>query len=165
LDREGKIETLTCTGRRGFRQTGRRQWSGTVSTFGFDRESRRTGLIAHTIFYADEVRTVEEFRIDTGLASMKEVELAKALIQALTKPFEPDKFKNQFRNRLNQLISSRTAEHQITPAQVPQSGKVIDIMDTPRRSLAEVKSIKQPEQVPPQANDKPSKRRGNKRLA
>jgi DNA end-binding protein Ku len=137
----------------------------------------RTGLIAHTMFYADEVRTVEEFRTDTGLASVREVELAKALIEALTKPFEPDQFKNQFRERLNQLISSRAAEHQITPVEAPRSGKVIDIMDALRRSLAEVKSIKQPEQAPPQhpqrkparaqeqASDKQSKRRGNKKPA
>jgi non-homologous end joining protein Ku len=48
----------------------------------------KTGLIAHTMFYADEVRTVEEFRTDTGLASVKEVELAKALVQALL-PISP----------------------------------------------------------------------------
>jgi DNA end-binding protein Ku len=135
------------------------------------------GLIAHTMFYADEVRTVEEFRTDTGLASEKELELAKTLVQALTKPFVPDQFKNQFRERLNQLIASRTAEHQIMPAEVPKSGRVIDIMDALRRSLAEVKSVKQSEQAPPaatqrkparaqeQASDKPSTRRKNKRLA
>ena len=129
------------------------------------------------MYYADEVRTVEEFRTDTGLASAKEVELAKALVQALTKPFEPDQFKNQFRERLNQLIAARTAEHQITPAEAPKPGKVIDIMDALRRSLAEVKSVEQPEQATPtptqrkpvsaqeQPSDKPYKRRGNKRPA
>jgi non-homologous end joining protein Ku len=112
-----------------------------------------------------------------GLASAKEVELAKTLVQALTKPFEPDQFKNQFRERLNQLIAARTAEHQITPAEAPKPGKVIDIMDAVRRSWAEVKSPEQPEQTVParnrrkparaqeQASDKPSKRRGNKRPA
>jgi DNA end-binding protein Ku len=137
----------------------------------------KTGLIAHTMFYADEVRTVEEFRTDTGLASVKEVELARTLVQALTKPFQPDQFKNQFRERLNQLIASRAAEHQLTPAEAPKSGKVIDIMDALRRSLAGVKSVKQPEQAPSaqtqrkparaqeQAGDKQSKRRGNKKPA
>ena len=134
----------------------------------------KTGLIAHTMFYADEVRTVEEFRTDTRLASAKEVELAKTLIQALTKPFEPDQFKNQFRERLNQLIASRAAEHQITPVEAPRSGKVIDIMDALRRSLAEVKSVEQapvlrterkPVRQDQQASDKQSKRRGKKKPA
>ena len=134
----------------------------------------RTGLIAHTMFYADEVRMVEEFRSDTGLASAKEVELAKALIQALTKPFEPEQFKNQFRERLNQLISSRAAEHQITAVETPRSGKVVDIMDALRRSLAEVKSVEQapaprterkPVRQDQQATDRQSKRRGNKKPA
>jgi DNA end-binding protein Ku len=88
----------------------------------------------------------------------------------------PDQFKNQFRERLNQLISSRAAEHQITPVEAPRSGKVIDIMDALKRSLAEVKSIKQPEQVAPQTqrkparaqeqvSDKQSRRRGSKKPA
>jgi DNA end-binding protein Ku len=134
----------------------------------------KTGLIAHTMFYADEVRTVEEFRTDTSLASAKEVELAKTLIQALTKPFAPDQFKNQFRERLNQLISSRTAEHQTMPAETPQSGKVIDIMDALRLSLAEVKSAerepaprteRKPVRPDQQASNKQVKRRGHQKPA
>src|SRR5581483_2017112 len=57
----------------------------------------KTGLLAHTMFYADEVRSVDEFRTDLSLVSGKELELAKALIQALATSFEPAKFKNQFR--------------------------------------------------------------------
>jgi DNA end-binding protein Ku len=103
----------------------------------------KTGLIAHTMFYSDEVRTLEEFRTDTTLASGKELELAKALVEALAKPFEPDQFQNQFRAQLNQLIESRAAERRttlrITPEEAPKSGKVIDIMDALRRSLLNVK--------------------------
>jgi DNA end-binding protein Ku len=100
----------------------------------------KAGLIAHTMFYADEVRTVDEFRTDASLVSAKEMELAKALIQALTTSFEPGKFKNEFRERLHQLIESRAARHQVTPVEPPSTAKVIDIMDALRRSLAEAKT-------------------------
>lgn len=107
----------------------------------------KSGLIAHTMFYTDEVRTVDEFRTDASLVSPKELDLAKALIQALATSFDPDKFKNQFRERLRQLIESRAASRQVTPVETPAPAKVIDIMDALKRSLAEAKSVgdRQPE--------------------
>ena len=72
---------------------------------GHDRGVRKTGLIADTMFCADEVRTVEEFRSDIGLVSTKEVELG---VGSSSDQVEPDEFKDQFRERLNELISART---------------------------------------------------------
>jgi DNA end-binding protein Ku len=99
----------------------------------------KTGLLAHTMFYADEVRTVDEFRTNTELVSPKELDLAKTLIQALATSFEPEKFRNQFRERLRQLIESRAATRQIATVEAPPA-KVIDIMDALKRSLAQAKS-------------------------
>ncbi len=95
----------------------------------------QTGLVAHTMFYADEVRTIDEFRTDTKLASQKERELAKALIHAMLKPFEPDRFKNRFREQLQQLIAARAAEHQTARVDARTPAPVIDILDALQRSL------------------------------
>lgn len=97
--------------------------------------SGKTGLIAHTMFYADEVRTVDEFRTNTAMVASKELDLAKTLIQALATSFDPDKFKNQFRERLHQLIA-----RQVAPVESPGPAKVIDIMDALKRSLAQAKA-------------------------
>src|SRR5204862_3268635 len=35
-----------------------------------------TGIIAHTMYYTDEIRKTDEFRTDTGLANRKELDLA-----------------------------------------------------------------------------------------
>lgn len=109
----------------------------------------KAGLIAHTMFYNDEVRTVDEFRTKTELVAQKELDLAKALIQALATSFEPDKFKNQFRERLHQLIESRAAGRQVTPVPESAPAKVVDIMDALKRSLAQAKSELQPSQPAP----------------
>ena len=101
----------------------------------------KTGLIAHTMFYADEVRTADEFRTNTAMVAPKELDLAKTLVQALATSFEPDKFKNQFRERLHQLIESRTATRQVASIEAPAAAKVIDIMDALRRSLTQAKSV------------------------
>lgn len=106
----------------------------------------RTGLVAHTMFYADEVRTTEEFRTDTGLPAEKERQLAKALLHAMLKPFDPDRFRNQYRERLQQLIASRATEHQTvaldTPTRTP--APVMDIMDALKRSLAAAQAQRRP---------------------
>ena len=38
------------------------------------------GILLHTMYYADEIRHVEEFRTDTSLVKEKELEMAKMLI-------------------------------------------------------------------------------------
>jgi DNA end-binding protein Ku len=101
----------------------------------------RAGQTGHTLFYDDEVRTVEEFRTDTTLVSVKERDLAKALIDAMVRPFEPERFQNQFRDQLQRLIQALAAEQRAVAieAQSPAPSPV-NIMDALKRSLAEVKA-------------------------
>ena len=40
-----------------------------------------TGIIAHTMYYPDEIRKGEEFRADLDLAGKKELGLARTLIE------------------------------------------------------------------------------------
>jgi DNA end-binding protein Ku len=103
----------------------------------------KRGLIGHTMFYPDEVRASEEFRTDTSLVAAKELDLAKALVAALAQPFDPARFKNVFRERLQELIESRIAGREIVPVEPPAPGKVIDIMDALKRSLAQAKALPQ----------------------
>ena len=114
----------------------------------------RSGLIAHTMFYSDEVRTIDEFRTNTNLVNEKELDLAKTLIHALATSFQPDKFKNEFRERLSQLIESRAAHRQIAPMAAATPPKVIDIMDALKRSLEQARAVDQPQ--PTQAQRKPA---------
>jgi DNA end-binding protein Ku len=98
----------------------------------------KTGLLAHTLFYPDEVRSVQEFRVDASIVADKELTLAKSLIQALATPFDPTKFKSSFRERLRELIEARVAEQQTLPLAPQKPAKVVDIMDALRRSLEQV---------------------------
>ena len=100
------------------------------------------GLIAHTMFYADEVRTVEEFRTDTSLVQAKELNLAATLVQALAKPFEPGQFKNTFREKLRELIDARAAGRRIASVEQSPQTPVIDIMTALERSLAAATSAR-----------------------
>ncbi len=103
----------------------------------------KTGLIGHTMFYPDEVRSTEEFRADSSLLAAKELTLAKSLIEALAQPFDPGRFKNAFRARLQELIEARIEGRQTTLIEPAAPAKVIDIMDALKRSLAQVETVSQ----------------------
>ena len=113
----------------------------------------KTGLLAHTMYYPEEVRSIQEFRTDTSSMAPKELELAKSLIQALAASFDPSKFKNNFQERLREVIESRVADRQTTTLASPQPANVVDIMEALRRSLAQV--ARSPE--PAAADKKPAR--------
>lgn len=122
----------------------------------------KTGLIAHTMFYPDEVRSTEEFRTDKALVAPKELDLAKALITALAQPFDPARFKNAFQDRLRKLIESRIEARQTAREEPPAPAKAIDIMDALKQSLAQANTPVQrtaperPERKP--ASNEPARR-------
>jgi len=96
------------------------------------------GLILHTMYYADEVRSVAD--IDRGLeASVKdgELELAQRLIGELTaQNFEPDKYKDRYRERVLEAAEKKIQGEQITEAP-PEArrAQVIDLMSALKASL------------------------------
>ena len=76
----------------------------------------KTGIVTHTMFYPDEVRTIQEFRTDVSLVTPKEMGLAKMLIDTLAEPFEPSKFKDAYRERLNALSKPRCRVGKLRPS-------------------------------------------------
>lgn len=99
--------------------------------------SGRRGLILHALFYENEVRADEEYKTDSTLVSAKELELAKTVIRAMAVPFEANKLKDAFEERLRQVIDSRAhiAASAHEHGQAGKSPPVIDIMEALRKSL------------------------------
>ncbi|HZT40470.1 MAG TPA: Ku protein [Bryobacteraceae bacterium] len=93
------------------------------------------GILLHTMYYAHEIRSVEEFRTDVGLVKDKEVELATGLIQALAADFKPEKYRDTYRDRLLEMIEAKKAGQEVVETPQPQPAKVIDILEALKRSL------------------------------
>jgi DNA end-binding protein Ku len=55
------------------------------------------GLIAHTMFYVNEVRGEEEYAAETADVVGKELDLAKKYIEALMEPFRSEEFNDGYR--------------------------------------------------------------------
>jgi DNA end-binding protein Ku len=97
------------------------------------------GLMLHTMYFADEVRSFAE--IDRGGAAKirpGEMELAQQLIDGLSNDdFKPENYEDSYRQRVMDLISSKVQGKEVTLATPePARAQVIDLMDALKESLA-----------------------------
>ena len=97
------------------------------------------GVVLHTMFYADEIRQVDEFSTDISQVKEKELALAKMLIDSLTAEFEPEKYQDTYRANLQTMIQAKLEGQQVVATPTPHIAPVIDIMEALKRSLAEQK--------------------------
>jgi len=118
------------------------------------------GMVLHTLYYPEEIRAVAEFENQPEVSVQKaEVELAEQFMKQLTAAFDPDKFKDEYEGRVEQLIESKQGE---APAPAKQAKRkmapVIDLMEALKKSMAqqggatktEAKAEAEPARKPPQ---------------
>src|SRR5215467_15853064 len=98
------------------------------------------GIVSHTMYYQDEIRQVEEFRTDTSLVKDKELAMAKMLIDSLLASFQPEKYKDGYRENLMAMIQAKVEGRQIVETvETKHKAPVVDILEALKMSLAEVK--------------------------
>jgi DNA end-binding protein Ku len=95
------------------------------------------GILSHTMYYADEIRHVEEFRTDTSLVKEKELAMAKMLISSLEENFEPQKYHDSYRDNLKKMIEDKIEGRKVVETPSEHIAPVIDIMEALKKSLAE----------------------------
>ena len=61
------------------------------------------------------------------------------LIEALIADFEPQKYKDTYRENLQRMIQAKLEGHKVVATPAPQIAPVIDIMEALKKSLAEQK--------------------------
>ena len=120
------------------------------------------GVLLHTMYFAHEIRKVDEFRTDLSLVKEKELALATSLIEALADEFHPEKYQDEYReNILKAIEAKKHGEGIVVEAPQPHREKVVDIMDALRKSLEVAKKpAARAAQAKPAAEEpKPAKRR------
>src|SRR5260370_21290973 len=93
------------------------------------------GILLHTMYFTNEIRQVDEFRTDLDLVKEKELVLANTLIEALAAKFEPEKYKDTYRENLLAMIDSKIKGQKVVEAPEPHVAPVIDIMEALKRTL------------------------------
>ncbi len=94
-------------------------------------------LVLETLHFPDEVRsTIDLPQITNAKLTSKEKEIALSLIEQLTAEFEPTKYHDEYRERLEKLIERKI------PKNAEQPSNVINLMDAMERSIESIKEQK-----------------------
>ncbi|OZU88498.1 Ku protein [Virgibacillus indicus] len=102
-------------------------------------------LVVETIHYPDEVRSVQDVpnvpeKVETV---KKELDTAKMLIDQLTTEFDPEKYKDEYRTALLELIEEKKNQDQTTTAKdKPAPDAATNLMDALQASLDRAKKEK-----------------------
>src|SRR5438552_11256686 len=98
-------------------------------------------LLLETMYYADEVRKPQSLDGDLGTARLQkaEVEMAKSLVENLSEPFEPEKYDDQYRKELLDLIRAKAEGQPLPEPKEEEGGEVVDLMAALRESVEKTK--------------------------
>jgi DNA end-binding protein Ku len=96
-------------------------------------------LMLETMYFEDEIRDPEE-ELDTlpplGHANERELSIAKQLIDSLTDEWSPHRYKNTYRQRVEELIEEKRAGHAVVHgAEDRPKSNVIDLMSALQASI------------------------------
>ncbi|HWR54294.1 MAG TPA: Ku protein [Bryobacteraceae bacterium] len=88
----------------------------------------RKGLMAHTMFYENEVRREQEYTADLDSVQPRELELARLFVESLEAPFSPERYSDRYRERLEALIAAKAAGRAVSPEarSAPTAGALKD---------------------------------------
>jgi DNA end-binding protein Ku len=99
---------------------------------------RANGLTLHTMFYANEIRQVDEYgRADHVQVKEQEKKLARQLIESLEAPFDAKKYHDEYQERLKSLIEAKLQGKEVAVTPNPQLAPVIDLMEALKKSIAD----------------------------
>jgi DNA end-binding protein Ku len=99
----------------------------------------RKGLLLHGMYFADEVREFGEVpRAESQRIKEDELKLGAGLIDQMTnEEFQPDKYHDEYRERVLELLDEKRKGKEITVAPEPahKPAPVIDLMEALNRSI------------------------------
>lgn len=101
-------------------------------------------LVLETMFFPDEIRPAKylsELEFSADLHE-NELKMAVSLIENLASSFEPEKYTDQYRAALQQVIQAKIAGEEISVPARETAGKVVDLMDALRASIQLAKEEK-----------------------
>lgn len=105
-------------------------------------------LVLSTMVYPDEVNDPAEHEaleaVSEVTISAKERKVAETLIESLTEPFEPSEYRDQYREKVLDLIEAKAsgAIEVVEAAPEEEEDKVVDIMAALEASIAEAKEAR-----------------------
>lgn len=96
-------------------------------------------LMLDTMHFADEITPAEDLKLPAAKTNLKdkEIKLAEQLVEMMTGEFEPEKYKDTYRENLEALIESKLKGKRVRAKTTKKKAttNVVDIMSVLRKSL------------------------------
>jgi DNA end-binding protein Ku len=97
-------------------------------------------FVLETMFWPDEIRAADFDTVhEDGKIREQEVEMAKALIENLSEPWNPEAFKDEYREALLEIVEKKAAGEEIEVAPEAAPARVVDLMEALKASVEAVK--------------------------
>ena len=94
----------------------------------------KEGMLVKTLYYHDEIAAVPKQTPKISLDA-NELEMAKMLVENMTKPFHAEDFQDEYQARLREAIMKKIQGKEIVSADTQAPGNVIDLMEALQKSL------------------------------
>lgn len=94
----------------------------------------KDGIIAKTLFYQNEIQAIP-IATTKPEVSKPEIDMAKAMIDSMTKEFEPSQYHDEYQERLRDAIETKIAGKQIISSDTSTPTNVIDIMEAMKKTV------------------------------
>lgn len=99
------------------------------------------GIILEQIRFQDELRNLNNLKIPDEEVKSKEIDIALALIDQLTEPFQPENFRDTYREELKEMIRKKVEGKPVrSKGQEPKATEVQDLMSILKKSLEKAKT-------------------------
>ena len=93
-----------------------------------------------TMYWPDEIRPAEFEELDKDIKLRpQEVQMARTLIENLTEEWDPDQFRDEYREALLGIVEKKVAGEEITVVEQPEEAKVVDLMEALKASVEAAK--------------------------
>jgi len=99
-------------------------------------------LVMETLLYPDEIRIERGKPMPDVQVSDKEVAMASSLIDLMTEDFDPEKYKDNYREALMKVIEAKVDGREIAASSPVAQTNVVDLMDALRASMETIKARK-----------------------
>lgn len=96
---------------------------------------QKEGILMETLYYYDEVREIPR-ELPRVKPNKEELGMAKQLIKAMDSEFRPDKFKDEYQQRLRDMIEKKIEGQEIVAPRQEEQSNIIDLMDALKASLS-----------------------------
>jgi DNA end-binding protein Ku len=122
----------------------------------------KEGLLLHQVYYADEVRDFAGIDVgDPVQFKPGEPDLADQLVSQLaSESFEPEKYRDEYRDRVVTAVEQKVAGQEITIAPEAPSAQIIDLFEALKASIEQGGPLKGPAKAPAAGEaEKPAKKK------